>query len=344
MTPLDEDGLGTIVQGHCAFQLLYAGSELELFELLAAEADGLTLDEIAGRLGLERYPARVLCAGLGALGVLEVSDGRYRNARVVTDRLLKDSPNSLRPMLAWQQHLVYKGMWHFTDSLREGRNLGLREFPGEGDMIYLRLNHDPQLLEIFQAGMSALSSGANDALADVAPFEYVQHLCDIGGGAGTNAIKLVQRHPHLKVTIFDVAPVCEMAKANIEQHGLSDRISTHAGDVFNDPLPPDIDGAMLSHMAQIWSPEINREVIGKVGGAIPAGGHIYLVGLIPEDDETEPVTAVLPSTYFLGVASGRGMTYPWKDYAEWLGEVGFQVVDQRRLPLFHGVVVARKGA
>src|SRR5579872_4709344 len=67
---LDEEGLACIGCGHTAFQLLWAGAELDLYTLLSRRAE-LTREEIAAELKLDLQPTRILLHGLTALRVLE---------------------------------------------------------------------------------------------------------------------------------------------------------------------------------------------------------------------------------------------------------------------------------
>ena len=77
---LDWERLVLIAGGHTAFQLLWAGVELGLYDKLSAQS-GQTLDELAQSLGLARQPARILLIGLTALGVIKLENEHYRNAR-----------------------------------------------------------------------------------------------------------------------------------------------------------------------------------------------------------------------------------------------------------------------
>ncbi len=78
-SPIDLDRLLLIAGGHTAFQLLWAGVELGVFDRLSAEP-GLTRKQLAEKIGLGEYPARVLLTGLTALGLILKQGERYTNA------------------------------------------------------------------------------------------------------------------------------------------------------------------------------------------------------------------------------------------------------------------------
>lgn len=340
--PIDMDRLLLIAGGHTAFQLLWAGVELQVFDRLSLEP-GLTHKQLAEKIGLEDYPARVLFTGLTALGLILKEQDRYTNAPLTEQMLVKGKPGSAAPILGWQAHIVYPGLKHFAASLKASRNLGLEEFPGEGDTLYQRLVSHPELEKIFQEAMSALSRQANAHLLNTYDFGSFAHLVDAGGGDGTNAIALASRFPNLQATVFDSPSVCQIARQKIERAGLSDRVSTWPGDFLTDPFPPGIDAVLYCHILTIWSMERNLELMRKTHAALPPGGAVLIFNMMGDDDETGPLSTALGSPYFLAIATGEGMLHPWKDYEAMLRQAGFaQLQRYADLPLNHALIVARK--
>ena len=67
-----------LAAGFMAAKHLFAASELGLFEALADSPAGL--DALAARTGLTRRAARISADAMVALGLLETSDGTYRNS------------------------------------------------------------------------------------------------------------------------------------------------------------------------------------------------------------------------------------------------------------------------
>jgi hypothetical protein len=155
---LSGEGLAAIATGHTAFQMLWAATEFDLFSLLSRRG-ALSLEEIAAEVGLARQPAEILLQGLSALKLLKKNDERDANSAVAESRLVRGRPGCIIPVLGWQHHIVFKGLFDFTASLRQNRNVGLRHFPGSGNTLYERIASNPQLEHIFQESMSCLSKG-----------------------------------------------------------------------------------------------------------------------------------------------------------------------------------------
>ena len=341
---IDFEKLVLIAGGHSAFQLLWAGVELGLYDQLAAKPD-MNLDEVAGALGLSRQPARILMTGLTALGlVIRSPQGSYRNASLTEARLVKGKPGYAAPILGWQAHIVYPGMQDFVASLKQNRNVGLGRFAGTESTLYQRLTHDKPLQKIFQDAMSSLSKQANSFLPDAMDFGKYKLVVDAGGGDGTNALAIASRYPAVKTCVFDSASVCEYAQQNIQQAGMADRVSTWPGNFFHDPLPPGTDCVVYCHILTIWSMDNNRVLLKRAFDGLPAGGAVVIFNMMGADDDSGPLSAALGSPYFLAIATGEGMLHSWKDYEAALRDAGFKQtirLDQG-LPLDHGILVGIK--
>ncbi|MCE9612986.1 MAG: methyltransferase domain-containing protein [Lentisphaerae bacterium] len=340
--PLDREQLNLIAQGHAAFQLLWAGVDLGLYDLLAA-SPGATREAVAEGLSIQAQPARILLVGLTALGVIEKCGTAYFNSQVAEELLVRDKPGSMAKVLGWQRHIVYGGLEDFVASLKENRNVGLRRFPGKGNTLYERLQSHPETEKIFQEAMSSLSSHANPCLVEAVDLSQVTHLLDVGGGDGTNAIAFVRRFPSLRVTVFDSASVCGLAEENVRCHAFQGQIDTHVGNLFTTPYPSGVDAILYSHMFTIYSPERNGQIIRKSFDALPPGGVVLIFGMMGNEDDTGPIGTALGSPYFLTIATGEGMLYSWLDFQGWFKDAGFASVRRvTGLPQDHSLLIATK--
>jgi hypothetical protein len=339
--PLNYDDLALIAAGHTAFQLLWAGINIGVFDALASQP-GQTRDELAPALALESQPARILLSGLATLRLLRKEGDKFYNSDIVAQLLVRESPENMIDVLGWQHHIVYPAEFDFVEALRQNKNVGLRHFPGDEDNLYARLAHDPQLEQVFHDAMSSLSKSANAILVDEGDFSGVSHLVDAGGGDGTNAITLARANPHLTITIFDAPTICERAEKNIAEAGLEERIKTHSGDFFTTDFPPGIDGIIYSHMLTIWSPRRNVALLKRSFDALPEGGQLFIFNMMANDDDIGPIACSLGSPYFLTIATGEGMLYSWKDYEGYLAEAGFQQTQRNAMPRNHGLLVGKK--
>ncbi|MEY3784493.1 MAG: hypothetical protein RLZZ230_815 [Candidatus Parcubacteria bacterium] len=342
MKELDIESLLLIAGGHTAFQLLWAGNELGLYNLLSKEPDS-SFEHIAKKLKLEPQPTRILLTGLTALLIIKKQDGLYSNAKLTEKLLVSDSSESLVQVLGWQRYIVYEGLIDFVESLKQNKNIGLQRFPGQGNTLYERLASDTFKEKIFQDAMQALSKQANSYLLNIPELNNIHHLVDAGGGNGTNGIALCKKYHNINVSIFESKSICQIAKANIEHEGLSDRVKTWEGDFLNDAFPHEIDAVLYSHILTIWSPETNIALLKKTYSTLPKGGSVIIFNMMGNNDDSGPLSTALGSPYFQAVATGEGMLYSWLDYEKWLKEAGFLTIQRYDdLPLNHGILIGKK--
>jgi L-tyrosine C(3)-methyltransferase len=338
---LDLSHFMLLAQGHAAFQTLWAATQVGIFDALARKP-GISRRDIGIEVGLEERPIRILLTGLTALRLLVKDGDTYRNSSMTERFLVTGSPENIVKVLGWQYHIVYCAAMDFVESLRSNRNIGLRYFPGSEDNLYARLSHDQGLEKIFHDAMASISNATNRLLTEHLDLSQLTHLVDAGGGDGTNAMCLAKAQPHLQVTVFDRASVCDLAKKNISQAGLKDRIDTFPGDFFVDPFPQGIDCILFAHIFTIWSLERDAMLLKRAHSALPKGGKVIIFNTMGWDDETGPMSAALGSVYFMTIATSEGRIHTWKDYEACLQDAGFTSFQRISVGHDHGILIGTK--
>ncbi len=330
--------------GYFGFESLVVGYHIGLFDFLHRQPNS-TLQQIKDYLKLSEGSVRALLLACCAFGLIVKNKkrGTYRND-VIYDRLaVRESPNNILPMLDFHQYIIYRSLFDLEKSVKEGRNTGLELFTGPGNTLYDRLSVHPDLQQIFHDGMQCISKTTNPHfVSNAKECKRLNHLVDVGGGDGTNCIALVKQYPNLKATIFDLPTVCELAKKEIQKEGLSEKISVHPGNFFEDPFPSRMDGISYCHMANIYGREKNQLFFKKCHDALPGEGVLMLFQSVSNDDETGDIAAGAMSLYFLAVATGEGSVYSVKDNEDRLKTAGFSKIKHLRLPFNHALITGIK--
>lgn len=338
---LKKQKLYLIMGGHIFFETLSAAVELDLFTLLS-ERPRMSASQIASRLKVEPKPARILLLGCAALGLVKKSGDSYRNTWMSKILLTRNSPHNILAVIRWQHHINYKAMHSFYDAIRANANVGLKEFEGDEPYLYGRLTHHPALEQIFQDAMEDISIQSNKLLARFVDFSEFKYLVDVGGGNATNIITLAKQYPQMRASVFDSPSVCEIARKNIKEAGLNNRLDAVEGDCFTTPFPEGADCILFCHFFTIWSEQRNQELIKKCYETLPPGGAAMIFNMMQHDSEDGPLSAAMGSPYFLTLATGEGMLYTWREYETWMREAGFSTVKKQKLIRDHGVVVGIK--
>jgi tRNA A58 N-methylase Trm61 len=126
-----------------------------------------------------------------------------------------------------------------------------------------------------------------EALAEYLNLRDKQAVLDVGGGSGVMSIPLVKKNPNLRACIMDIAPVCRIAEENINNAGLSHRISMIPGD-FCKGLPEGFDVIMCCDIGRV-----PKELIREAYKRLISGGMIVLIDRYFSNDRTEPLDKLL---------------------------------------------------
>ena len=327
-----------LVSGFWASKTLAAAVELDLFTRLSGNP--ITVEGLCEELGIHPRPAEMLLSGCAALGLLETRDGRFANSPLAEEYLVRGRPYYFGGVATMLDRRLYQPWDRLTAAIRTNRAQTWGDQPG----LFEAISANPEEQRIFTEAMHSWSIQSGRAVAEAFDFTPYRQLVDIGGGSGAYCIEACRRYPHLRAVVYDIPAALEIAREKIAEAGLSDRITTHAGDFFADRLPDGSDVALLSMILHDWTPEKNRAILRKTYDALPGGGALLVSELMMDDDKSGPAPAALMSLNMLIETEGRN--YTWAEYTDWLAETGFDQV--RRVPIqspgANGILVGHKPA
>jgi hypothetical protein len=311
--------------GFWASKTLLSAVELELFSTLGREA--MTGRQIAEALGLHERAIPDFPDALVALQLLERegegSDALYRNSQETAVFLDKASPAYIGGILEMANAHLYRFWGDLTDALQTGKPQN--EIKQTGKPMFDELYSDPERLEQFMKAMAGISMGPFQALAEKFDFSKYNALLDVGGATGQLSMIVATRHPHMHCTSFDLTVVEPIAKRTIEAAGLSERVTTAAGDFFADPLP-EADVITMGLILHDWNLEGKMHLIKSAYDALPKGGAFIVIENIIDDARRENAFGLLMSLNML-IEFGDAFDYTGLDFAGWCREVGFKEID-----------------
>ena len=318
----DPDDVLELFLGFWISRTVMAAVQLGVFEALGADRapEGLTLEQAQGALGLAGRPARALLDTCAATGLLTTADGRYRNSPLAARYLAAGSEYSLRNYVL-DERWCWPAWGRLEDALRADHQLlpedaeGYHAFPED---FFLDFLHGHSL-------------AMGERLADAVDLGGARRVMDVGGGSGAVSIALCRSFPALEAIVVDQPPVAARAAVHIEAAGLSDRITTWPANLFESPLPGGCDTAVLANVLHDFSPERAREILGRVVAALPGGGRVVILEIVPDDDRRSPPLAVAFSVAMIvNTAGGDAHTAP--QYRAWLEDAGLTGVTVTGIP------------
>jgi 3-hydroxy-5-methyl-1-naphthoate 3-O-methyltransferase len=254
-----------------------------------------------------------------ALGILEKDGSIYHNSTEALNSLVRGKPAYMGDAIAHQEDL-WLSWSKLHNAVRNNRRVARR----------YTLVQEPAIHRNFILAMHNLAMKIAPVMAEALDLSGRRQLFDIGGGPGTYSIFLVKRYPGLKAIVFDLPQTIDIAKDIIADFGVSELVSTCAGDYFKDDFIQGNDVMLISAILHSMGPERSKGLLKKAYDSLVPGGLVVVrEGLINEDG-TSPLRAVLFSLNML-VNTGEGQSYSGAEIMSLMKMVGF--VEPRVIPL-----------
>jgi SAM-dependent methyltransferase len=297
---------------------LRAGLELGVFTRLgdsAMTADGLgaALEVVPDRL------ARLLYA-LASIGLLDVTDGQFRNGAEASAFL-----DAAKPSYRGGDHALLRELWGAdlltADSLRQNRPAALHDFAEAA----------PEAAASFSRMLAPGGLIFGRQLAAVLDLSGVGSVIDIGGGAGTILVGLREQRPQIAATLMELPTVAAVASEILAEYGAGD-VVVEEGDITVAPSIGRHDLAILKAVVQVLPPDLARSAILNAARCLNPGGEIVLAGSgVVDDDRLGPPEGVFLNLTFLNLYR-HGESYTEGQYRAWMTEAGFRDISRSRLP------------
>jgi predicted O-methyltransferase YrrM len=285
---------------------LLTAIELDVFSAVKSDA---TAGEAAAALDTDPRATEALLNALAAMGFLTKNNGRFRAVSEFAERLAGDSANSEREAML---HTV--NLWDQWSTLTQAVRTGTR---------VLEQERTPEQLEAFIAAMHRGGAERAARVAEALDLSDRSRALDVGGGSGAYSIALARAGRNLHCVLFDLEDVTAIARRHIADAGLSDRITTQAGDFHTDSLGSGYDLVLISQILHMLSPKDCAALLEKSHDALVPGGMVVIQDFILDDDKTAPRRGALFALNML-VATREGSAYSGAEYVDWLRNAGFE--------------------
>lgn len=329
-------GLVDLATGYQRAQVLFAATALDLFGILATGPK--SVDQVAASVGADRRGVKALLDACVALDLLRLTDRGYQNSRTAALFLLRDRPASFRPVVTFWDRFTYKVWARLADAVRtnEPQDSG---GPKAGD-LFDQLTKDAEQFGVFFDGLAALAYWPARKLAETVDLSTRRHLIDLGGGAGAFSEAIAERYPHLRVTLFDLEPVCALARSRFRRHGHHERLEAVAGDFHRDALPPGADCVLISNVLHDWSRAQCLALLRRVFEALEPGGQVIVHDFMPARGSISREASLFSVALLLDTRGGR--VYQVDEISAWIREAGFADISTAPVAGGTGVVTAAR--
>lgn len=193
---------------------------------------------------------------------------------------------------------------------------------------------------------SQLMSASQPFVVDevLAAYSFTNHRCvlDVGGGLGTFVCRLAGHAAHLKLKLFDLPQVAELAQDDFKKKSLSDRIEAFGGDFLKDALPNGADLITLVRVAHDHPDAHVNTILRSIFKALPEGGTLLLTEPMAQASHEAPLGDAYFHFYLLAMGSGRLRTV--QELSDMILAAGFASVGvlNNPMPLQTRILVGKK--
>ncbi|MFW6169666.1 MAG: methyltransferase [Planctomycetota bacterium] len=323
----DGEHLLEVMRGYQVPCVIAAAIDLGVFDTLSVPRTGREVSELTT---CDERGMTILLDALAALGFIRKEGNRYRLSEQLEPLLLRDSPQSVVPMLRHQASCLRR--WtRLPWTIKTGS-------PGDAGPSPRGEEADQ---EAFIQAMHVVSRDVAPALIPEINPGGIRCILDLGGASGSWTLAWLDSEPGARAIIFDLPHVIPMAKSRVSQSSVADRVDYVAGDFYSDPLPSGVDLAWVSAIIHQNSRKQNRDLFARIAEALEPPGWIYIRDVVLDASRTSPVAGALFAVNMLA-ATEYGNSYTFEDIESDLRAAGFGSVELvRRDPGMHSIVRAR---
>jgi 2-polyprenyl-3-methyl-5-hydroxy-6-metoxy-1,4-benzoquinol methylase len=324
--------LMNLIRGFRPAKILMVATDLGMFDHLE---DFRTAGEIAALVKAGPRAAGIILNGLAALELVVKEGERFTNGELIS-RFLVRGKEEYRGAIVRHMHHTWWGWADLEETVLRGH-----ADMAKSERWVDRVDSDEEWVREFIWGMHAIARDLAPKVAGQVDLTGVQQLLDLGGGPASYAIAFAQANPKIRATVFDLPQPITIAKENIRQNGLAERIDTMAGNFLKDDIGKGYDFIWISQILHSHTEEQCRLIIDKAVKALNPGGQVAIQDFFLNDDQVSPLEAAMFSVHMLAVTPG-GRAYTHREVAVMMEQAGLNPPEHKITSPQTGILIGRK--
>lgn len=276
-----------LLAGGWVAQIIHTAAELGLADHFGEEAKDVA--SLAGATATHPPSLSRLLRALTTIGVVRETQDRRYTLTSLGATLRTDQPGSMR---AWAQLIPGDEMaraWRALPHTVRTGDIGFRHAFGTDLRSYLATH--PEFATLFNAAMLSGTQGVNAEIGACYPFGNFGWIVDVGGGIGTLLLPILERHPGMRGTIFELPHVAGQARERIAAAGLAARCDAMDGNAL-DMIPAGADAYVMKSVLHGRTDNEAEAILHNCRHAMPTHAKLLIIErLLPEQIDPDDALA-----------------------------------------------------
>ena len=339
-----------IAWGPIVFQASRLMLKFGILDLLRDSDEGMTIDEVAEKVGLSQYAAKCLLEASLCIGTVLVDTATGRFTLAKTGWFLINDP-ATRVNIDFNHDVNYEGWFHLEEALKEGRPAGLKHF-GDWPTVYEGLSQLPKDAQKSWFGFDHFYSDSSFPEALKVVFDCKpKTLLDVGGNTGRWALQCVGYDADVNVTIMDLPQQIDMMEVQTAGKPGADRIDGFGTDLLDPsnsfPQNKHYDAIWMSQFLDCFSEEQVLSILERAARIMDGTSRLYIMETLWDRQRFEPAAFCLTMTslYFTAIANGNSKMFHSEDLTRLVEQAGLEVETiHDNLGQGHSILVCRKAS
>jgi hypothetical protein len=317
-------------------KVLQSAAQIGLFDYLAKEP--ATAGEICRDLDLHPRLLGDFLDALVGLALLGRDGDRYHVDASAVEYLTSAGDLYIGGTSAQHGRMHYHAWGQLTDALRDGK---ARSKKIDGTEGFLKFYENAEIVHALMDHMDTFTGFVAPGILGCLDWRRYTSFVDVGGARGNLAALLVKDQPHLRGMVFDLPPVGPLFDEHMRHLGCEGKVTFHAGDFFNAPIPP-ADVLMIGHTLHDWPTEDRRTIVERTYAAVNPGGALLIYDAMLDDERRDPGELLQSlNCRLLGTGASEYTIAECREYVE---NAGFRFDSAVAIPTITNdkIVIARK--
>ena len=262
-----------IAMSYARSRVLCAAARLGVADALGDEAR--SVDQLAEACQADADALYRLLRALAAIGITEEAASRHFRLTPFGKPLRKDVPQSAWAAVIFWADLLADNWSLLTDCIRTGQSA----FQIRDPNVPSRWSQEPEADSIFRAVMGTAPARDYDPIARAWDFSSASVVADLGGGAGSLILAILERYPKVRGMLVDREPSIEAARPRFADEKVSSRCELIAADL-TESVPAGADVYMLKHFLHGCEDEEAIAILRNCRAVVPQNGALLIIEFI----------------------------------------------------------------